>query len=512
MLGMNVYCTLLFGAFMTAFFILLRRYYPGWVVFLGLFLAEGFCWCPKVILYHYMSYYLFGLGTLLLLRAIEDGKKWLYFAAGAVLALNVFVRFPNIVESMMILVLFFYGIHEKKHIWKQFLYCFGSYMAVLLTGILIVEIAFGRGSTVSMVQSLFGMTKEATSYTPTNMLSQIFRDYLVYFRFFVPFVILGLMTAVPMIVTGKIWQKAVTALIAGVCFGIIIRIYYKWNVFNFNYVDYRSIFSWGTFFLEIAIILGLIGLFRKNLPLRRKLLGMAVILLTFITPIGSNNGLYTAFNNLFIVAVFVIGELVYDPKGSVFEKKKTEEPIPIWWGCFAMRCVALMICGVTLFQGTCFGISFLFRDESFVTGDFVTVSDCDVIAGISTGKTKGIQLYGLNEFLKANNLKNQNTICFGDIPGIYYVCEENCALSHSWADLASFPIEEMKADLEQYSAEKGNLPLFIGGKKAMGLLETEPENERSVKEQMLSDFLIGYGYEEIYSNDDYYVALPKAKD
>ena len=518
-LGVNIYCTLLFGAFMVAFFILLRKFYPGWVVFLGLFLAEGFCWCPRVILYHYMSYYLFGLGTLLLLHAIEKEKKGLYIAAGTVLALNVFVRFPNIVESAMILVLFYYGIREKKHIWKEFLYCFVSYLAVLILGILIVEIAFGRGSFTGMIQSLFGMTKEATSYTPKSMLVKIFGDYLDYFRYFAPFVILGLIAAIPMILLRQIWSKALVAVLAGMCFGVMVRLYYKWNVFNFNYVDYRSIFAWGTFFLMIAIVLGIAGLFRKNYPLRRRLLGVAVILLAFITPIGSNNGLYTAFNNLFLVAVFVLGELVYDPKGSIFEKKKTSEIIPVWWGTFALRCVALMVCGVTLIQGTFFGISFIYGDESFVNGDFVTISGNDVVSGICTGKTNGLGIYGLNEFLKENNLKNQSTICYGMIPGIYYYCEEECAISHSWADLDSFPYEEMKADLEKLQNEPDSLPLFIGSKRLAGILDEEQEDggeeggqRPDQKTEMLAKFLASNGYEEVYRNEDYFVALPKAKD
>ena len=509
MLGMNIYCTVLFAAFMTAFYILLRRYYQDWIVFAGLFLAEGFCWCPRVILYHYLSYYLFGLGTLLLLRAMEDSKKQLYFAASAVLALNVFVRFPNIVECAMILVLFFYGIHEKKHIFKEFIYCVASYVTVLLLGILLIEICFGRGSFAGMIQSLFGMTKEATSYTPKSMVVKIFGDYLDYIRYFVPFVILGLLAAIPMILFKKLYAKAITVILAGMCFGVMIRMYYKWNVFNFNYVDYRSIFAWGTFFLMIAIVLGIVGVFRKGYPLKRKLLGCAVILIAFITPIGSNNGLYTAFNNLFLVAVYVFGELIYDPKGSIFEKKKETEIMPVWWGAFAVRCVALMVCAFTMIQGTLFGIVFLFRDESFLRGDFVTVSDADVIAGINTGMDNGLALYGLNEFLKANDLKHKETICFGHIPGIYYYCEEECVMSHSWADLTSYPVEEFRADLDRIGE---NCPVFIGSAAYRAVYEGESEEEIKEKEQLMTDYLKAHDYAVVYENSDYFVALPAAKD
>ncbi|MBR6093674.1 MAG: hypothetical protein IKP92_01465 [Lachnospiraceae bacterium] len=509
MLGMNIYCTVLFTAFMAVFYLLLRRYYQDWIVFAGLFLAEGLCWCPKVILYHYLSYYLFGLGTLLFLRAMEDSKKWLYVTAGAVLALNVFVRFPNIVESAMILVLFFYGIHEKKHIWKEFLCCIAGYVTVLLLGILLVEICFGRGSFAGMIQSLFGMTKEAPSYTPKSMVATIFGDYLDYIYFFVPIAALGLIAAIPMILIKKPLARAITVLLSGMCFGVLIRMYYKWNVFNFNYVDYRSFFAWSTFFLMIAIILGIVGLFRKGYPIRRKLLGLAVLLLVFITPIGSNNGLYTAFNNLFLVAVYVFGELVYDPKGSIFEKKKETDIIPLWWGGFAVRCVALMVCAFTMIQGTLFGIVFLFRDESFIQGDFVTVSDADVIAGINTGRDKGLAVYGLNEFLKANNLKNKETICFGHIPGIYYICEEECVMSHSWADLSSFPVEEFQADLDRIGE---NYPVFIGSAEYRKVYEGEKTSEIKEKERIITAYLQSHDYEVIYENSDYFVALPAAKD
>ena len=71
MLGLTVYCTLLGSVFLVFFYLYLRKFYPSWIVFTGLLIAEGFSWCPRVILYHYLSYFFFCTGAILLLTAIR---------------------------------------------------------------------------------------------------------------------------------------------------------------------------------------------------------------------------------------------------------------------------------------------------------------------------------------------------------------------------------------------------------------------------------------------------------
>ena len=240
MLGMNIYCTILGSVFILAFYCFLRKKYPALPVFLGLLIAEGFCWCPRVILYHYLSYFLFCIGALLLLAGIRKNKAICYLLAGGVLALNVFVRFPNIVEASLIIVLFYYGISQKKNIVKAFLCCVGGYLLVALVGVLLVSLAFVRTAYPDMIHSLFGMTKEATSYTPKSMLKTILGDYLNYVIPLLPYLGIAILGVPFLVLFKKIWVKILTVICMGIAFVIAMRIEYYYGIFNFNFINILS--------------------------------------------------------------------------------------------------------------------------------------------------------------------------------------------------------------------------------------------------------------------------------
>ena len=507
MLGMNIYCTILGSAFILAFYCFLRKKYPALPVFLGLLIAEGFCWCPRVILYHYLSYFLFCIGALLLLAGIRKNKTIYYLLAGGVLALNVFVRFPNIVEASLIIVLFYYGISQKKNIVRAFLCCVGGYLLVALVGVLLVSLAFERTAYPDMIHSLFGMTKEATSYTPKSMLKTILGDYLNYVIPLLPYLGIAILGVPFLALFKKIWVKILTVICMGIAFVIAMRIEYYYGIFNFNFMDYRSIYMWGVFLLMMAICLALKNLFDKNVDTDVKLFGLTVLFIIFVTPIGSNNGLYTALNNLFFPAVFVIGELTRDFRPELLSEIKDHKKSRFWWGLFSFRALGLMFAGMAFLTGLAFGVVFVFRDASFIQGEFATVTDNPVIKGIRTDADHAKDLQEINDYLNENQLKRQKAISFGFIPGVLYVFEEECALTHSWPDLDSFPTEEFISDLEGIS-ESGSLPLVFSSAEYKDLTKTKPEEAKTEKQKLMIQFLLLHGYRETFRNGRYVVYRP----
>lgn len=509
-LGMNIFCTILGGAFILLFYFFLRKKYPALPVFLGLLIAEGFCWCPRVILYHYLSYFLFGLGAILLLEGIRKDRKVYYLLAGGVLALNVFVRFPNVVECALILVLFCYGILKKKNILKEFFCCIGGYAAIALVGVLLVSLYFGRSAYPDMIHSLFGMTEEATSYTPKSMVKTILGDYLTYVKPLLPFIGIAVLGTPFFMFFKKAWVKIVTILFMGLAFIAVMRIEYYYGVFNFNFMDYRSIYMWGVFFLMTAICLAIRNFFDKTADTDRKLFGLTVILIIFITPLGSNNGLYTVLNNLFFPGVFVLGELLYDIRPELWKQVKANEKGKFWWARFSFRTLGVMFAGMALLAGLAFGVIFLFRDASFVSGRFATVSDNPVLDGIRMDADKAKAIQEVNDFLNEKGLKKKKAITYGFIPGVLYVFEEECAISHSWPDLDSFPTDELSADLDSIT-ESMDLPVFFYSAEYSDLTKMDIGEAKTEKQKLMIRFLQLNGYSEVMRNDSYVVCLPGSK-
>jgi len=110
MVGMNVYCTLLLSAISVLLYYILKKDYNKYSVFIGLLIAVFFSWAPKVTLYQYLSYYLFCIVALILVKGLFLQKRKLLYIAGVLLGLNLFVRFPNITQAMLIIVVPFYAV------------------------------------------------------------------------------------------------------------------------------------------------------------------------------------------------------------------------------------------------------------------------------------------------------------------------------------------------------------------------------------------------------------------
>ena len=79
MLGMQVYCNAVLSFLLVFSFIKLREYFPVRYVFIGEILAWALCWCPRVILYNYLTYLFLTLGCIFLLKAVKSQKKKYFF-------------------------------------------------------------------------------------------------------------------------------------------------------------------------------------------------------------------------------------------------------------------------------------------------------------------------------------------------------------------------------------------------------------------------------------------------
>ena len=143
------------------------------MIFIGEFISISLCWCPRVILYNYLTYLFFTLGALFLARGLffwEKQNIYLFFA-GIFLGLNVMVRFPNITETALILVLWFYGAitgDDFLDVLKKTGICILGFVTGVIVVYVIISLMYGPGAYFEMIGSLFGMTKGASDYNPSG--------------------------------------------------------------------------------------------------------------------------------------------------------------------------------------------------------------------------------------------------------------------------------------------------------------------------------------------------------
>ncbi len=489
MLGIGIYCSFLISFVALVSYYMLQDYMPGWMIFIGLFIAESLCWCPKAILYNNLSYVFLSLGVLMLLKGMFVWKRQeLYlFLAGVFLGINVMVRFPNIVEASLILILWFYLFITKEELpaaAKKTGICIGGYVTGFGIFYLITCIMYGPLAYFNMIGSLFSMTSGASDYSSGGMISMIIEGYtsvLIKMAIIVPCMLAGIVMF--MLKTDKyIWIKK-GLYVAGLL--ILVRYFFAVGTFTRNYTYYDSIFSAAMMFVIIAVIIGILGSTGfLNGNKQEQALSFAVVMLILVLPVGSNNYTYPILNCLFIIApitLWLIRRLM---------QRLGDKDINFPW-----QAMITMVIIVLLIQGTIFHFRFAFGDGMDGTDRDSYVSGIEKISGMKTTKANADSLKELNDFLSEKSLMDEKTIFFGGVPGLSYIYDLEPAINTTWPDLDSYSVDKFETALSELSVSEEPEPMIIVGKDM-----AEYANINS-KYDILLDYMAEHDYNKVFENE-----------
>ena len=501
MLGMNLYCTLFIAATALAAYGLLNRFLPEWIAFAGVFLAENLCWCPRVILYNYMTYLFFTVGTLLLLHAVtdEEEQKRTFLLAGICFGLNVTVRLPNIVHVVMIVTVFVYGRMQNRGalvVCKQVLLCVCGFFAGFLVPFLAVCVRFGSYAYSEMVISLFGMSETAREYSPGGMLLSVANAYaktLGHMAVLIPCMAAGVAMFTIKKEKGTGWKKL--AYVAGLF--ILARYYLGRGVFTFNYWYYDCMFQAAMMFLIascILFVLDLLNLFHGSAE--ERLLSLAAMVSVLILPVGSNNYTFPVINCLFVIAPASLSCFLR-ARRAVYETNVAPQQF-VWVSTVTGIALVLLV------QGMLFHNRFSFRDGMDGTVRDTRITEIPKLNGMVTTAENAERLTSLHAFLRDNGYEGSETLLFGDIPGVSYLFDLPPAIFTTWPDLESNVTERFD---EALSALSGT-PLVIVHPEGTNMYT---HSER--KYTLLLFYMEQNGYETVYDENGFKVfAVPEGAD
>lgn len=508
MLGMNFYTGLFkaLAALVTYFLCVRVCKMSRGLVFFAQMLALGFCWCPTALLYNYMTYFLFTLGALFVFQAFKAEKSRYLVLAGVCLGLNVMVRLPNVAEAALIVCVWFGGIVYKKEfkkILQDTLWCMLGYLGSVGVIFLYIVVRYGLHAYVEGIQALFAMTENATSYSTMSMLLDSFRMYLAYSKWVM--LLAGIMACGIIgfaVFKGKFLLLKKIGVAAAV--GGYVFIAYLKGMYTLNYRNYTSMFFWGVLFLIIALFLCAYAMFFAKCGRELKLLASMAAVIIFITPIGSNNHLYSPMNNLFLVApvVFsVIRHLLYEQKRVMIGDRVEISTYPI-----AAMLVGLV--SVVLLQSVCFGASFVFRDGTEGEKRVYKVENNAVLAGMRTTEQNAENLQGLNDYLTGQALIGERVLLYGNVPSLAFYFSLEPAISSTWPDLESFSHEKFTEEIDLLETQ--DLPIVITDAVTYDSLlmyddATYGESNGEKKLEHLQAFLKDNGYCESYRNAGFVV-------
>ncbi len=491
LLGMNIYCTIIISITALSAYYMLQRWMPGWMLFIGEIIAESLCWCPRVILYNYMTYLFFTLGVLFLLHAMTDYEKkpYRYALAGLFFGLNVMVRFPNILEVILIIVLWYYESihrHDREIIIRKTLYCVAGFAIGIIVPLLIISVVYGVGAYPSMIGSLFGMSEGASDYTFAGMIGSICSAWFTSIKHMVIIIPFMMAAAILLLLRqGKFYWIKRLLYVAGLL--LMVRYFFMRGIFTRSYHYYDSVFEAAQMFLIAGLIILAIGVtpYLHGQGSERAFC-LAAILIVLITPLGSNNYTYPVINNLFIVAPIILWMF-----RRIRQAAGNSEMHFTWKAMF------ITLLTVVFIQGIFFHMSYSFVDGTDGEKRSVLVGTNDVpgAAGMYTTEMNAESLSELYDFLCEEELSDKELLQFGKAPGLSYLFRMEPAIFSTWPDLDSNTTEKFSDALTELSENSDeDLPVVIVNPDFEGEVNAES------KYDLLLDFIEKQKYNRVFEN------------
>lgn len=455
MVGMKFYSSLLISFMALVGYRFFQTKMPTWLAFAGEMAAIGLCWCPPVILYNYLTYVLFLLGAVFLFRGLAGCRPACLVIAGVCLGLNVNVRFPgNVLEASLILALWYYGYLKKKSlkdVMKETGFCLTGYLGALLVIFLVLSFHYGFGAYGEMISGVFGMTESASDYTFGEMILSILDAYFHGFRWML-YMILCILPGIPFMVLWKDKYPLLKKIVYCVCIAFLFFVLGKWGMYNFRYYQKESALQWGAIFLLLGIGICIWMLFTRALDDEWKLIGCIALIIILITPLGSNNYIWPALNNLFFVAPVVFWMVYRFVRwGRVY--LDTTRKVPL----FSAKAMVSAVLIAFWIQAVGVGCFYVFLDGEGGEKRSAQVEGNNVLAGMYTTEANAGALEEISAYLNEHETEyeGKKLILYGNIPGLAYYLDRPSAVYTTWPDLDSNSLAKLEEDLDRISLEIG---------------------------------------------------------
>ncbi len=520
MLGMKIYSSLIISLMGLLGYRFFKTKMPAALAFAGEVAAIGLCWCPPVILYNYVTYFLFLLGSILLFRGLAGGRRICLFLAGAALGANVMARFPgNVLEAGLILAAWDYGLLKRKTVKalaKETGICLLGYLSFFLALLLAATLLYGSGTLGNMITGVLGMAGSASDYTPGEMLLAIVDAYFHGFQWML-YMLLCILPGIPFLIIGEGRFLRLRKIVYCLCIPVLFLVLYKWGMFNFKYFQKEAALQWGAVFLLVCLGVTVWMLFTRMLDDEWRLIGCIALLIILITPLGSNNHIWPVLNNLFFIAPVAFWMIYRFARwGRTWLDTTRKVPLFPAKAMFSGMMIAFFV------QALGVGCQYVFLDGETGEPRVYKVAANPVLHGMHTSEMNGETLEEISRFMTEHRAEyeSKKLILYGNIPGLSYYLDKGPAIYTAWADLNTNSLERLEEELQElaglYKENHKDRPLVIlspplaaylsGEEKTIAWWGVDVEScKKDEKLKAIEDYMEAGAYEQVFGNEAFVV-------
>ena len=513
--GCLFYCTFIIAASVLVAYFFCKNYLDYRIVAVAEVFAIFYCWNPNSVLYDYLSFLLFEIAMIVLLKGIATEKNGYYIAAGMLLGINTFVRLPNAAEIAAIVLVWFAGWYRKQkfgEVMRRTGICILGYLIGLAISVLAIFMKYDWADFIEAIEELLLESSTNIDYGMAYMLFKTlkvvwgYKAYVIYFL--VIFVAGCMMVSVFQRVVGE--KRSLKVLFFIVSSSIVIFSYVffakQYGLYDSNWMDFSSIIGLSCIFLFWGIMVSVVNLFLIP-ELETKLFALLFLGMFYVMPLGSNNHIFLAIMNMYMLIPLVIYHSVKLEKRIVLFLEEKELSGDVFKVPYRALLYGSLL--VIMIQAAQFGTHYVFHDENIS----VIIEDGNRMRGMRTNPEKAGIVRHMIEFCEENDLTGKETIFYCNGPGLSFALELEPALSSTWIDWHATPAVQFEKEMKGVRSEKKK-PLIILSPRYSMYYEEEWERLEQIgidknyigseeKWQILLNFMTDYGYDKIYENSWY---------
>jgi len=445
-------------------YLILKDYIKKEFLLIGLLLTEmiAFSGTSIILNYNNLPALFFTLAAYFFIKAILKEQYILFLFSGFLIGLNIFIRFSNILGILLVVVIFFYGYLKKIKISIQIrrsLYFFLGWCASIIMVIIIMKILGHYELYLNSLSGLFKMGTSSDSHHSGIMLIKLLiRDHLFVLQYF-------FIALVGTIAISKIFHK------------IKLNKYFKYIIF-FIFALLISSFLYKGHRYFIYIIMGmlylslLINIF--NLPkidVNLKMISLTALLILFITPLGSKNGISNARFGMWLalpISIALLMQIMEIQNDLNFTTDSNK-----FFGRFKINKQEMLFAKIIIliFCFT-FMLMFSFRYTYSDTANRLTMHYSIkhpklrmVYTTKERAKVVGELLDEIPKYVQAGDY----LLCYEHIPMVHFLTETRPYLYNSWPIL--YQPEEFQINLDKAFKEKEKFTVIVRAKRSTSNFE-----------------------------------------
>ncbi len=499
-IGLNIYTGLIIstGVLVSYCFLTKKTGMNKWAAAVGMFIMMSLCYSPVTIVYTHLSNLLLIISIICIYTGLTEEKGILLVLAGAVLALNVFVRFSNIVQTALIVAVWAYalifmkGKNKGKDVFKECASltgrCMAGYFFTLLSAIAVIHMIYGMDDYFRGVMGLFNMDSGAEYYTFSYMLKDMLISYLKGMHRLLYIVVAA---AVIYALSGFIKSSGARILTGTVITAAAVCFMAFRGLLQMDFHHYAVVYNTAALFLDIVMVFALVSIFLPSSSAGEKLLSLLVLLQILLTSVGSNTGISVTMNSMYLTGPYLIWKLT-GIAGMSAGKGKDRLKAPVY--------VVLLLISAFIIQSLLFGFTYVYQEGNSVGIRDSYVTKNDVLKGVRMSSERARILQDMTDYTNDNGLTGRDSVVYGFVPAISYYLNMPSVIS-CWPDLASYNPIDMRNDLERVFSEaedgRREYPVVIIG----NLLESSGIAENPEKTGLIYDNMDMNGYIMTHKND-----------